>query len=119
MNTIVGPNASPIVEENEPDEYIPIAAYIEAPTDLGCGWSLDFPWLELQDSQPGKYLHFPRDVQVKTNFQNEVWINETYGFTMHQLPDQTYVRYCDNGIQEEFDTEGRIVSITDLNGNVL
>jgi YD repeat-containing protein len=106
-------------EENEPGEYIPIATYQEAPTDLGCGWSLDFPWLELQDGQPGKYMHLPKGVQVKTNFQNGVWVNETYGFTMYQQADQTYVRYRDNGIQEEFDTEGRIISITDLNGNLL
>jgi hypothetical protein len=46
-------------EENEPGEYIPVATYIEAPTDLGCGWSLDFPWLELRDGQPGKYMHLP------------------------------------------------------------
>ncbi|MBU7045882.1 MAG: hypothetical protein HXS54_05545, partial [Theionarchaea archaeon] len=106
-------------EEKTPGAYIPIATYQEAPTDLGSGWSLDFPWLEIKDDQPGKYLHLQRGVQVKTQFQNGVWINETYGFTMYQQVDNTYVRYRNNGIEEEFDIEGRITSITDLNGNSL
>ncbi|MBU7045168.1 MAG: hypothetical protein HXS54_01920, partial [Theionarchaea archaeon] len=106
-------------EEKTPGAYIPIATYQEAPTDLGSGWSLDFPWLEIKDDQPGKYLHLPQGVQVKTQFQNGVWVNETYGFTMYQQVDNTYVRYRNNGIEEEFDTEGRITSITDLNGNSL
>jgi RHS repeat-associated protein len=106
-------------DEETPGAYMPIATYQEAPTDLGSGWSLDFPWLEIKDDQPGKYLHLPRGVQVRTQFQNGVWVNETYGFTMYQRVDNTYVRYRNNGIEEEFDTEGRIISITDLNGNSL
>jgi PKD repeat protein len=106
-------------DEKTPGAYIPIATYLEAPTDLGSGWSLDFPWLEISNGLPGKYMHLPQGVQVKTQFQNGVWVNETYGFTMYQRVDNTYVRYRNNGIEEEFDTEGRITSITDLNGNSL
>ncbi|MBU7028772.1 MAG: exo-alpha-sialidase, partial [Theionarchaea archaeon] len=105
-------------DENTTGGYEPIATYLEAPTDLGCGWSLDFPWIEIDDDQPGKYMHLPRGVQVKTNFQNGVWIDETYGFAVYQIGD-TYVRYRNNGIQEEFDSKGRIISITDLNGNAI
>ncbi|MBU7028113.1 MAG: exo-alpha-sialidase [Theionarchaea archaeon] len=105
-------------DENTTGGYIPIATYQEAPTDLGCGWSLDFPWIEIDDDQPGKYMHLPRGVQVKTNFQNGVWVDETYGFAVYQNGD-TYVRYRRSGIQEEFDSKGRITSITDLNGNAI
>ena len=105
-------------EEDQPGEYVPVATYLEAPTDLGCGWSLDFPWIEVDD-ESGKYMHLPNGAQVQTNFQNGVWEDSTFGFTMYENADSTYTRYRKNGIREEYDSEGRIISITDLNGNTI
>jgi RHS repeat-associated protein len=105
--------------ENSPGEYIPVATYQEAPTDLGCGWSLDFPWIEVTDDNPGEYMHLSNGAQVKTNFQNGVWEDPVHQFTMYKNADDTYTRYRKNGIKEEYDEEGKITSMTDLNGNTI
>jgi RHS repeat-associated protein len=104
-------------EEDGSGEFIPVATYKMAPTDLGCGWSLDFPWLEIDDEQPGKYLHMRNGAQVRTQFQNGVWSCDEYGFTMYVNGDNTYTKYRDDGVKEEYDSIGRITSITDLNQN--
>jgi hypothetical protein len=104
-------------EEDGSGEYVPVATYKMAPTDLGCGWSLDFPWLEMEDDKPGKYFHTRNGTQVRTQFQNGVWLCDEYGFTMYVNGDNTYTKYRDDGIKEEYDSMGRITSITDLNQN--
>ncbi|MBU7022370.1 MAG: exo-alpha-sialidase, partial [Theionarchaea archaeon] len=106
-------------DEDGSGEYVPIATYKEAPTDLGYGWSLDFPWLELDEDEPGSYLHLPKGVQIKTNFVDGVWIDETHHFTMYINGDYSYTKYRDDGVREDYDSEGRLTSITDLNGNVI
>jgi RHS repeat-associated protein len=106
-------------EENGSGEYVPVATYQEAPTDLGYGWRLDFPWLEVDDEEPGKYMHLPNGAQVKTDFQNGTWENSVFGFTMVENADNTYTKHRKNGIKEEYDSEGHLTSITDLNGNVI
>ncbi len=106
-------------KEDGSGEYVPVATYQKAPTDLGCGWSLDFPWLEVEDGAANKYLHLPDGVQVKTDFQNNVWNNEIYHFIMYKNGNNTYTKYRDDGIREDYDSQGRITSITDLNGNVI
>jgi RHS repeat-associated protein len=104
-------------EEDGSGEYVPIATYKMAPTDLGCGWSLDFPWLEIDDDAPGKYFHMRNGKQVQTQFQNGMWLCDEYGFTMYVNGDNTYTKYRDNGIKEDYDSMGRVTAITDLNGN--
>ncbi|MBU7038627.1 MAG: exo-alpha-sialidase [Theionarchaea archaeon] len=108
-------------EESGSGEYVPIATYKEAPTDLGYGWSLDFPWLEFNedDQEPGHYLHLPKGVQIKTNFVDGVWIDETHHFVMYINGDYSYTKYRDDGVREDYDSQGRLTSITDLNGNVI
>jgi RHS repeat-associated protein len=106
-------------EEDSPGEYIPVATYQEAPTDLGCGWRLDFPWIEVTDDNPGEYMHLSNGAQIKTNFQNGVWEDPVHQFTMYKNADDTYTRYRKNGIKEEYDEQGKIISITDLNGNTI
>jgi YD repeat-containing protein len=108
-------------EEEGSGEYVPIATYNEAPTDLGYGWSLDFPWLEFNedDQEPGHYLHLPKGVQIKTNFVDGVWIDETHHFVMYVNGDYSYTKYRDDGVREDYDSQGRLTSITDLNGNVI
>jgi PKD repeat protein len=66
-------------EEDGSGEYVPVATYKMAPTDLGCGWSLDFPWLEIEDDTPGKYFHARNGTQVRTQFLNGVWLCDEYG----------------------------------------
>jgi YD repeat-containing protein len=105
--------------EDSPGEYIPVATYQEAPTDLGCGWRLDFPWIEVTEDNPGNYMHLSNGTQVKTNFQNGVWEDPVHQFTMYKNADDTYTRYRKNGIKEEYDEQGKITSITDLNGNTI
>ncbi|MGC1121758.1 MAG: RHS repeat-associated core domain-containing protein [Candidatus Methanofastidiosia archaeon] len=108
-------------EEDGSGEYVPIATYKEAPTDLGYGWSLDFPWLELSEDEqgPGNYLHLPKGVQIKTNFVDGVWIDETHHFTMYVNGDYSFTKYRDDGVREDYDSQGRLTSITDLNVNVI
>jgi RHS repeat-associated protein len=106
-------------EEDGSGEFVPVATYKEAPTDLGCGWSLDFPWLEIDEDEPGSYLHLPGKILVRTAFEGGAWIDEKNGFTMYENLDGTYTRYTRNGIREDFDSEGRITAITDLNGNCI
>ncbi len=106
-------------KEDGSGEYVPVSTYIQAPTDLGCGWSLDFPWLDVNSKEAEKYLHLPNGTQVKTNFINNVWEDHVYGFMMYKNGDNTYTKYRDDGIREDYDSQGRIVSITDLNGNVM
>jgi RHS repeat-associated protein len=107
-------------EEDGSGEFVPVATYQEAPTDLGCGWSLDFPWLVIdEDSEPGKYLHLSGGGQVKTEFQDGIWVDEKHGFSMYENGDGTYTRYPKSGVREDYDSEGRLVSITDLNGNCI
>jgi RHS repeat-associated protein len=107
-------------EEDGSGEFVPVATYQEAPTDLGCGWSLDFPWLEIdEDSEPGEYLHLSGGGQVKTGFQDGIWVDEKNGFSMYENGDGTYTRYPKSGVREDYDSEGRLVSITDLNGNCI
>jgi len=106
-------------DEEGSGEYLPIATYQEAPTDLGCGWRLDFPWMEVTDEGAGTYYHLNNAAQVKTNFQNGVWQNNQYGFVIYENTDETFTKYRDNGIREDYDSQGRLVSITDLNGNTL
>ncbi|MGC1122363.1 MAG: hypothetical protein WBA22_14825, partial [Candidatus Methanofastidiosia archaeon] len=108
-------------EEDGSGEYVPIATYQEAPTDLGYGWALDFPWLELSEDEqgPGNYLHLPKGVQIKTNFVDGVWIDETHHFTMYVNGDYSFTKYRDDGVREDYDSQGRLTSITDLNGNVI
>ncbi|MGC1121083.1 MAG: hypothetical protein WBA22_08310 [Candidatus Methanofastidiosia archaeon] len=95
-------------KENEDGsgEYVPIATYQEAPTDLGYGWSLDFPWLELSDDEqgPGHYLHLPKGVQIKTNFVDGVWIDERHHFVMYVNGDYSYTKYRDDGAREDYDS---------------
>ncbi len=102
-------------------EMVPIATYKKAPTDLGYGWSLDFPWLELNEDQtgPGKYFHLYNGTQIATKFQNGVWADETYAFVMNMNADKTYTRYRKNGLREQYDAQGRFISVTDLNGNTI
>ncbi|MBU6997271.1 MAG: exo-alpha-sialidase, partial [Theionarchaea archaeon] len=108
-------------EDGGEGEYVPIATYQEAPTDLGFGWSLDFPWLELSedDQEPGHYLHLPKGVQIKTNFVDGVWIDETHHFVMYINGDYSFTKYRDDGVREDYDSQGRLTSLTDLNGNVI
>jgi RHS repeat-associated protein len=106
-------------EEDGSGEFVPVATYQEAPTDLGCGWSLDFPWLEIDEDEPGNYLHLPGKILVRTAFEGGAWIDEKNGFTMYENLDGTYTRYNRSGIREDFDSEGRITAITDLNGNCI
>jgi YD repeat-containing protein len=87
--------------------------------DVGCGWSLDFPWLEIEDSEPGEYLHLSGGGQVNTGFQDGIWVDERNGFSMYENGDDTYTRYPKNGVREDYDSEGRLISITDLNGNCI
>jgi hypothetical protein len=42
---------------------------------------------------------------------------DEYGFTMYVNGDNTYTKYRDNGIKEDYDSMGRVTKITDLNGN--
>ncbi|KYK38549.1 MAG: hypothetical protein HXS46_15180 [Theionarchaea archaeon] len=46
-------------EEDGSGEFVPVVTYIEAPTDLGYGWRLDFPWMEVENNNPGEYMHLP------------------------------------------------------------
>ncbi|MBU7031219.1 MAG: PKD domain-containing protein, partial [Theionarchaea archaeon] len=106
-------------DESGSGAYIPVATYQEAPTDLGCGWRLDFPWMEVTDSGPGPYYHVTNAAQVKTNFSNGVWNNEAYGFTIYANQDKTFTKYQKNGIKEEYDDKGRLVSMSDLHNNII
>ncbi len=106
-------------KEDGSGEYVPVATYQKAPTDLGCGWSLDFPWLDVNSKEAEKYLHLPNGTQLKTNFINNVWEDHVYGFMMYKNGDNTYTKYRDDGVREDYDDQGRIVSVTDLNGNVM
>ncbi|MBU7012159.1 MAG: hypothetical protein HXS46_15850, partial [Theionarchaea archaeon] len=106
-------------EEDGSGEFVPVATYIEAPTDLGYGWRLDFPWMEVENNNPGEYMHLPNGGQVQTNFQNGVWDCPSHEFIVYDNPDATYTKYRNNGIKEEYDSEGRLISITDLNGNAI
>ncbi len=99
--------------------YVPVATYKQAPTDLGCGWSLDFPWLEVEQQQPGKYIHGKNGTQTKTNFVNGVWEDRENGFVVYKNADGTYTKYRKDGIREEYDSGGRITSMVDMNGNVV
>ena len=56
---------------------------------------------------------------MRTQFQNGVWSCDEYGFTMYVNGDNTYTKYRDDVIKEEYDSMGRITSITDLNQNQL
>jgi hypothetical protein len=101
-------------EEDSPGEYIPVATYQEAPTDLGCGWRLDFPWIEVTEDNPGEYMHLSNGAQVKTNFQNGIWEDPVHRFTMYKNADDTYTRYRKNGIKEEYDEEGKILRFSEF-----
>ncbi len=96
-----------------------MSTYKQAPTDLGCGWSLDFPWIEVEQQQPGKYMHGKNGTQTETKFVNGVWEDREKGFVVYKNADGTYTKYRKDGVREEYDNGGRITSMVGMNGNVV
>ena len=82
--------------------------------NVGKGWSLDFPHIGT------KYVHLWNGTKFKITWNENQFINvRGNDFILVKNGDNTYALTTASGITYEFNTEGNLVLINDLNGNTI
>jgi len=88
--------------------------YEAPPVNIGKGWQLNFPYIG------NKYLHLWGGTIFKIEWSGNTFENhEGTHFTLVKNGDSTYTLTTAGGIVYEFDTDGKLTSIKDLDQNTI
>ncbi|MFC5402393.1 S8 family serine peptidase [Cohnella soli] len=106
--------------------------YTELQSNLGSGWSLDFPSIE-SDSRGTKYLHLPGGRKYKVTLTSTVGDSNLDQYTLKDLRLETdsstytntqsipsaYVLLMEGGGKDYFGSDGRLLAMQDRFGNTI